>query len=374
MPEIWLKYGTTDIVLDIKFDNLASQISSNFQILPEDQVKASLDGVPLTDNMLVMALSPSKAVSKIILMLVESARAKGFNVSVDVPARMAGTLRTNLTALAGGENVPINRADYHSLQERISKFQSTVLVSAISYDPLFGFAGAPTGILRNFMPDKMAEAFSARRDNLPSPGEELEPLRIALSAIDGVSCISVELVANSSGIAGVHSGSLQDAFGKASTQFKSISVVEEEPSKCAVMSASGEPGVQTTLASSLNSLWNNIHIVKEGGTAILLAECRDGVGGGAHQMVVEGRLNPEQASQGPYIEGLEHFLFANELRQKIELGLVSTLPRYYASSRLGFTVYSGMNDVLQKLPEKIGKSYRAIVLSDADITLLKPRI
>jgi hypothetical protein len=33
-----------------------------------------------------------------------------------------------------------------------------------------------------------------------------------------------------------------------------------------------------------------------------------------------------------------------------------------------------MNDVLQKLPEKIGKSYRAIVLSDADITLLRPRI
>ena len=91
-------------------------------------------------------------------------------------------------------------------------------------------------------------------------------------------------------------------------------------------------------------------------------------------MVVEGRLNPEQASQSPYIEGLEHLLFASELRQKIELGLVSTLPRYYASSRLGFTAYSGMNDVLQKLPEKLGKSYRAIVLSDADITLLKPRI
>jgi hypothetical protein len=374
MPEIWLKYGTTDVVLDIKFDNLASQISANFQNLAEDQVKAALDTVPLIDNMLVVAMSPSKAVSRAILILVEGARAKGFSVSVDVPARMAGTLRTNLTALAGGEIVPINRADYHSLQERMSKFQSSVVVSAVSYDPLFGFAGAPTGILRNFLPDRMAEAYSARRDNLPSPGEELEPLRIALSAMDGMSCNSVELVANSSGIAGVHTGSIQEAFNRASTQFKSISVVEEDPSKCVVMSASGEPGVQTTLASSLNSLWNNVHIVKEGGTAILLAESRDGVGGGALQMLVEGRLTPEQVSQGPYIEGLEHLLFAGELRQKCELGLVSTLPRYYASSRLGFTAYSGMNDVLQKLPEKIGKSYRAIVLSDADITLLKPRI
>lgn len=374
MPEIWLRYGTTDVVLDIKFDNLASQISANFQNLPEDQVRAAIDGVPLTDNMLVMALSPSKAVSRAVLMLVEAARAKGLSVSVDVPARMAGTLRTNLTALAGGEIVSINRADYHSLQERMSKFQSSAVVSAVSYDPLFGFAGAPTGILRNFMPNNMAQAYSARRDNLPSPGEELEPLQIALSAMDGMPCNSVELVANSSGIAGVHTGSIRDAFGKALTQFKSISVLEEDPSKCAVMSASGEPGVQTTLASSLNSLWNNVHIVKEGGTAILLAESRDGVGGLALQMLVEGRLNPEQVAQEPYIDGLEHLLFSSELRQKCELGLVSTLPRYYSSTRLGFTAYTGMNDVLQKLPEKIGKSYKAIVLSDADITLLKPRI
>ena len=220
----------------------------------------------------------------------------------------------------------------------------------------------------------MAEAFSARRDNLPSPGEELEPLKLALSSTEGIAATVIELVANSSGIAGVHLGTINEAFGKAVVQLKSMSVLEEDPTKCAVISASAEPGVQTTLASSLNSLWNNIHIVKEGGTAILLAECREGVGGGALQTMVEGRLKPEQPSQGPYIEGLEHLLFASELRQKYELGLVSTLPRYYAGSRLGFTTYSGMNDILQRMPEKIGKSYRAIVLSDADITLLKPRI
>jgi hypothetical protein len=140
------------------------------------------------------------------------------------------------------------------------------------------------------------------------------------------------------------------------------------------MSASADSGVQTSLISSLNSLWNNIHIVKEGGTAILLTESRDGVGGGALQAVVEGRLAMEQVDSSPYLEGLEHLLFAKELRQRYDLGLVSTLPRYYATTRLGFAAYSGMNDVLQKMPEKLGKSYRAIVLSDADIVLLKPKI
>ena len=202
MPEIWLKYGTTDVVLDIKFDNLASQVSSTFQALPEDQVKAAFDGVPLTDNMLLMVLSPSKAAAKGALMLVEAARAKGFGITIDVPAKMAGTLRTNLTALAGGEVISINRSDYQSAQERISKFQSTVTLSTVSYDPLFGFAGSPTGILRNFMPERMAEAFSARHDNLPTPGEEVEPLKVALSATDNIVSSSIELVANNSGIAG----------------------------------------------------------------------------------------------------------------------------------------------------------------------------
>jgi hypothetical protein len=374
MPEIWLKYGPTDVVLDIKFDNLASQISSNFQILPEDQIQAVVGSVPLTDNVLIMALSPSKAAARAVLMLAEAVRAKGFGITVDVPARIAGTIRTNLTALAGGEAISINRADYQSVHERVAKFQSSVVVSTVSYDPLFGYAGAPTAILRNFMPEKMSEAYSARRDNLPAAGEELGPLRVALSAMDGIASTSIELVANSSGIAGAHTGTIQEAFGKAVAQFKSISVTEEEPAKCAVMSASAESGVQTTLMSSLNSLWNNVHIVKESGTAILLAECREGVGGGALEMLVEGRLKPEQVSQSTYVEGIEHLLFAGELRQKCELGLVSTLPRYYATSKLGFTAYSGMNDVLQKLPERLGKNYRAIVLSDADITMLKPRI
>jgi hypothetical protein len=129
MPEIWLKYGATDVVLDIKFDNLSSQVSSSFQALPEDQLRAQVESIPLTDNMLLVAMTPSRAVSKVILMIAESARAKGFGLTVDVPARIAATVRASLTAMPGGEAVSINRAEYQSISERLSKFQSSVLVS-----------------------------------------------------------------------------------------------------------------------------------------------------------------------------------------------------------------------------------------------------
>jgi hypothetical protein len=219
----------------------------------------------------------------------------------------------------------------------------------------------------------MAEAFSARKDNLPSPGEEGPPLGVALSSLDGINASCLELVANGADIAGVHTGAIPDAFKAATSQLAAFSVVEQEPAKSAIMSASSEPATQVNLSSSLNSLWNNIHMVKDGGSAILLAESREGIGGGALQMLVEGRLTQEQILQGPYVDGLEHMVFAAELRERCELGLVSTLPRYYAGAKLGFTTFSGMNDVLQKLPEKLGKSYRAIVISDADVTLLRPK-
>ena len=371
MPEIWLRYGTTDVVLDIRFENLANQISSTFQMLPDQEVKTAIaSSVPLTDKMLFLALSGSKATAKIIMMLVDELRTKGFSFTIDVPYRIAGTLRTNL---ADNETIPINRIDYQSLNERLVKFQSTVLVSCVAYDPLFGFAGAPTTLLRNLLAEQMSEAFKARKDNRPAPGIEGGPLRVATSAVEEIRATSIEVVTNSDNVAGIHTGSIKEAFDKAIVQLQSISTVEAEMVKCSIVSAGAEASTHSTLASALNSLWNSVHIVKEGGTAILLAENRGGIGAGALQMFLEGRLKPDQLHQSPYIDGLEHLLFIEEISQRYELGLLSTLPHYYTKTKLGFTTYISTKDILQKLSEKHGKNFKALVLSDADITLLKSK-
>jgi hypothetical protein len=371
MPEIWLRYGTTDVVLEIKFENLANQISSRFQALQEQELKTAVtSGVPLTDKMLFLGLSGSKAAAKIMMMLAEEAHTKGFTFTIDVPHNIESSLRANLTGI---ETISINRINYQSLKERMAKFHSTIIFSSVAYDPLFGFAGAPTTLVRNLLTDYMAEAFKARKDNRPAPGVEGDPLKIATYAIESTPATSIELVANTDNVMGIHIGSIKEAFHKAIAQLQSISTVEAEPVKCAIISASDEASTHSTLASALNSLWNSIHIVKEGGTAILLAETRQGVGGGALQMFIEGRLKPEQLHLSPYIDGLEHLLFMEQLRLNYEIGLASTLPHYYAKTKLGFTTYSGTKDILQKLQEKYGKNFRALILSNADITLLKPK-
>src|SRR5919202_1137966 len=155
MPEIWLRYGTTEVVLDIKFENLSSQISSNFEAMSDEQITSTFGSIPLSDNMLVLALSGSNAAAKVVVMLAEAAQRKSFNFTIDVPQKMAGALRANLAAIANGsETISLNRIDYKSLHERMNRFQSTVIVSSVAYDPLFGFAGIPTVLLRTLISGK----------------------------------------------------------------------------------------------------------------------------------------------------------------------------------------------------------------------------
>jgi hypothetical protein len=394
-------------VLDIKFENLSNQISSSsaaFSQMTEEQIKSALDSIPITDNMLVVALSPTKAAARVITLISEAAKLKGFGetvspiASIDVPSKMASGLRSNLAASsADPQSSPsINRIDYQSIEERIKKFQSTVFVSHVGFEPLFGFSGAPTTLLRSMFPEKMNEAFYSRKGNLPAPGEQGEPLKIALSTAQDIldstagattTTTAIEIVTTNgtAGIGGIHIGpTIQEAFSKAIDQLKSIGTTEADPVRSVVVSAGSDPGTHTTLSNALYSLWNTVHLVRDGGSAVLLAECREGVGGGALQALVEGRIKQEQvqaitattagAAQQNYTDGLEHLLYIQEVKQRCELGLVSSLPRYYAGTKLGFTPYAGAKDAYEKLLARNGKGHKALVISDADIIYVRPRV
>jgi hypothetical protein len=371
MPEIWLRYGTTDVVLDIKYENLLTQISSSMQSLSDEEIKLTLSNVALTDNTLLVALSGSKSVATIVRLLAESASVKGFkDTTVDVLPDLYEALRNNLI----DSSVLLNRLEYKSLWERIKKFESTIFLCRTGYDPLFGFSGTPTILLRNFMPEPMLDAFTARNDDLPHGGVRTQPLKIAYSAMENVSVRSIEVVANSAGIASISYGSITEAFEDAIAHLTSGTQIELEKCKSAIISPSSEIEGQSTLTATLNSLWNSYPIVKENGSIILLAESLDGIGPGAIKMFVEGRLKLEELQENSfYANGLEHLLYMNELRQKYDLGILSTLPEYFLKTKLGFNTYKNMAEALEKLFTKHGKSHRVLVVSDADINLLKPK-
>jgi hypothetical protein len=221
------------------------------------------------------------------------------------------------------------------------------------------------------MKDKMYEAFKSRLGNLPAVGVKGTPLEIALSYCEDIPALSIEVVANYHGIAGIYYGNISQSFNDAVTKLSAISITNTESTKSAIISVSNEIVPHLTLANSLNSLWNSSHIVKEGGSIVLLAENRQGIGGGALQMFIEGKLKIEDArTSSSYIDGLEHILFIEALKQKYDLCILSSIPQYYLRT-LGFTTYRGMKDILQDLLAKYGKQHKVLAISDAEIILLK---
>lgn len=395
MPEVWLRYGNSHVVLDIKFEKLAAQISSNFQPVPDDQIKVALEEVRVTDDMMILALTGSKMPAKIISQMLGMARSKGVsNISVDAPAAKAASLRAALekedwgassssnTRNSNGETkVTVNRIERGaSIFDRIKKSRSALVVSEVGVDPLFGFSGIPTLLLRYFLHEKMAEAFSIQQDQGPKPAEETEALRLALASVEKleVELTAIQIVSNSAGIGSIHVGSLDTAFGAAISSLKLLSKSEVEVSDSLIISASEDPVVHSTLTGSLNSLWNCIGagLLKEGGQATLVSECRDGLGGRALQKYVEGKITSEQwkdLGQGGYIDGLEHLVYLEQLKEKYRLALVSALPKYYSNTKLGFTTYSSMRELVDGLAKVQSKSSKSNVITDPDIMILSPR-
>jgi hypothetical protein len=370
MPELWFKYGITDVVLNIRYENLLKHITaSSFVLLSEEQIKSCLNDIALTQDTMIFALSNTRSVAMVISILVQLARAQGIpSIRVCVLPRMQRVLRSNLT----DKTISINQIDQDSFHSKIMCRQQVIFVSQITYDPLFGYNGTPTILVRNYMHDHMLEALNARQANLPKPGVSGPPLDVVLSSNQELPAKSIQIIANSFGIAGICYGSIVGSFEEAIRHFNSIAVMNADPTKSAIVSASSETGPHSTLLDSLNSLWNIIQVIKENGSAVLLCENSGGLGGRALEMFVEGRLNIEEYTNNlsKYIEGLEHLIYLKELSQKYQLGIMSTLPHYYLT-KLGIKTYGGMKNVIEELLIKNGKNAKILVVSDPDIILLR---
>jgi hypothetical protein len=373
MPEIWLRYGNTDIVLDIRFENLYKEIRSDFPTIAQEKMDLFLQNIALKDKSLIVVLSASNATNEVLFRLIQKAHDKRLSgISIGIVPKLHGIVETknspyNLLLLNENESVS-------SLIDMISKFDRTIFLSQTSFDPLFGFSGAPTSIIRNFMKSKMSEAFSLRSKDLPNAGIIGEPYRLALSACSNINAMSIEIVATTRGISDIYFGSMEESFSYATSQLLNKGIINEDYVKSTIISPGNQAMAQLTLAESLNSLWNSLQIIKEKGSAILLAESRNGLGAQALQMFVEGRLNPNEPKKSkPYIDGQEHITFIQETAQRYDLGIISTLPEYYLKNKLGFSTYNSLKEVLDNLMSRHGKHHKVLVLSDANIILVRPK-
>lgn len=363
MPEIWLKYGSTEVVLDIKAENLLDYVTEDTEHVSEEQVNATLDAISAKKDTQIVVMDVSQHLAKLASMLVDSLGKKGIVPSINVPVDVFNTYRNALQE----KGVQVSK-----LPNDPSKLSNDLIfLSRTSFDPLFGYSGTPTHLLKHFGREEMLEAYRARDGDMPKPGAANNALAIAHKFADRFDGTAIEAVIGSRGFADIIVDKPAKAHQTAISKLESSGKVEVEKCKASIISSGNG---RSTLSNALNALWNCIDAVREDGSITLLAECTDGFGSSALERLVEGKLELDDAHNlAEYIDGLENLLYLDAVSEKYELMLISTLPDYYAKNRLGFKTFRRIKDALHHTLNVQGPRQKVLVVSDASKVLLKPK-
>ncbi|HWY36535.1 MAG TPA: transcriptional regulator [Nitrosopumilaceae archaeon] len=361
MPEIWLSYGPTDIVLDIRAENLDKKIEVGGTNLTDLEISSKLEQIDLTKPTELVILEYSKSVQKIISILLEKCNQK----SIPKPKILVDKFNFHvLKNIFSDPTLIISEFGMSQLSN-----SNLIFIGEMEFDGLFGFNTISTKLIRRFGKDHMLSAYEKRKGNLPAPGENLQTYTVAQKFTDTFDISAVEIVANSLGVVDLSVGH-PSTTSSISKSLSSIAISEVGKHRAMIISTGKESSDQT-FGRSLSSLWNCSEAIKEEGLAILLAECHNGVGSEAIQQYIEGRMSLDRL-QNPakYVDGMEDLLFLIETQKKFQIGIVSILPEFY-TKKLDILSFGGIKHAMDHILKTQGARQKISIVSDGSHVLLR---
>jgi hypothetical protein len=315
MPELWLRYGSSYSILDIKGENLLKHYRVSIQPMKYEEIKERLNGIEGYDG--IILLDTSEIALSIVNML--------SNKGVDIYATRADIAKAKGIKYINASNIN-------------GRF---IFVSRAAVDPIFRYSCTLSRLIRS-----NAQVMSNAYANYIKQGV-LEPYDYIINGLDG---ISIELLYNDTGLLALSVTDVNESYDAVKSM-----LIKQDLDNCKACVIN--PSVSDTLDDALLALWNIMEYVKDDGIIVLLAECRRGFSK-ALRMLIEG------TGYEGYVEGLEYVNILNDAKKRYELCLVTMLPDVYIK-RLGVVAFRGVNDALQYILKK-GK-HKVMVVSDAEI-------
>ena len=360
MPEIWLNYGSTDVVLDIKAENLEEKIDTDGKTLSDSEIRSKLESLDISKPTEFVILNASESVRKTLSIILERYEEK----SIPKPSILAD--KETIDAIKN--YIP----EYNSISE-FSKMEDSnsklVFISEMEFDGLFGYETIGTRLLKKFGDELMLSAYEKRKSDLPSPGQNTESFQIANKFSEKFDILGIEIIANSKGMYDLSVGhpsstsSISKSFGASATK-------DIGKHKTMIIST-GKESSNNTLGKSLSSLWNCSDAIKNDGLAILIAECRFGIGSDGIRSVIDGRDDIEHLKKpSQYIDGMENLLYINEMQERFQFGLLSILPTHY-SKKLNMISFNGIKQVMDYVLKNQGQNQKVEIIYDGARTLLR---
>jgi len=360
MPEIWLNYGPTDVVLDIKAENLEEKIDAEGKTLSDTEIRAKLESLDISKPTEFVVLNTSESVRKILSILFERYAKK----SIPKPLISADRKIMNVVK------------DYLPEQNSISEFSNVedsnsklVFIGEMEFDGLFGYETISTRLLKKFGGELMLSAYEKRKGDLPSPGQDVENFQIARKFSEKFDILTIEIIANSNGISDLSVGH-PSSTASISKSFGTNAAKDIGKHKTMIIST-GKESSNNTLGISLSSLWNCSNAIKNDGLAILLAECKLGIGSDGIQSFIDGRMNLDRLKKpSQYIDGMENLLYITETQKKFQLGLLTVLPTHY-TKKLNMKSFDGIKQIMDHVLKNQGQNQKVEIISDGARTLLR---
>ncbi|MDG7011395.1 MAG: hypothetical protein JRN57_04675 [Nitrososphaerota archaeon] len=361
MPELWIPYGGVETLITIQAENLGAVLD-----LPQEGGALDLERVGEvakgSSRLFICDATPAtlEVMKSLAPALVDRQDIQLFSAA---PRRVEGAvpqLKGKVTTLPPPLR-PEDGAEPVYSQELTGGGAKLFLGSARP-DPLFGLMDARSEACLNWIARAKA-ALGPRKEMEPSPFQKTD----AYEAMEGLA----EKIPEARFVTVVPRGgrpraALEDApFDAIKNAFAKTSLA---PARGIVI-GSGGAGYDDTLSSAIRGVWNVIDGVRKGGSVLLIAECAEGVGSTALEMLVSGRMGEGRRER--YVEGIEDVFYLNKLKEEYDVLLLSGLPETYASSKLGFATAKGSGEAVGRILNRVGRSGKVNVVPRAAECLLE---
>ena len=367
MPEVWLGYGDTEVILDIKYENILDNVKPQFSLLNTESLNLELaNKIKLKKSNLIIIFTPFLQMIPILKYIYQEYKKQNNSSSLEfnttskyIPFKIKRILNDN--------GIYINRIENKEILNKIKNVDKTIILEKVEVDPFFGYKGPSTELIRTCFSNEMNIAFSTIYDKLPQPGQITEALNISIEKSRAINCDVINVISNNDGINSIYIGEMEESFKKTIKILNSISKIEVDNSKSAFITGNSNFNIQATLNNSFNLLWNNYNAVKENGIIVLLSENKNGLENGALLQFIEGRLDLNDLKKKQYIKDLEHINFLNVIRDKFKIHIISSIPKVYLH-KLGLKPIPRVKDGLKTILFEQGKRSKILIVPNSELT------
>jgi nickel-dependent lactate racemase len=406
MVEVWLPYGSTEVVARIQYENLMSIYRRELVNSVKDFDRSINQSI---DNALGVRLEDLVRNNKKAVIIVEEPQSRLLRqASTIIRSRIIelGILPKNvltvwgvLNQLSDPEKLVYNtngdiRERHHDFTSNLTRLgKSTfrkkvevnkaiatsnlrITVSEVRPHPLTGYTGGGRAILSVSGLSTMKRIISKINNPKVRAGiTHNNPVFESINELGEIASInfSLNIVLNTERkLVAAYAGDFEESFFNASKLSRSISEAKiEKQSDIVLVSAGGLPW-DSNLVSALNAVDMVQPAVKDDGIIILLAECLNGHGSEALMNLItkyDSSKDIFRSIRKQYSLGAEVAYRYMRCLEKNQITLVATLPSYYSQKNLRLTTADTINEALEMALKKIGRRSKVAVFPQGSNTI-----